>query len=235
MRSTVPCAGGLPVLLQAEPSVLRDWLGAPGRIWVSVGLLVFGGASYGAAMGSWRGMEQAVYTAIKLPVILIITAAGNVLLNGVLARLLGLGLSIRQTLEAVLAAMAIAAVILGALAPVVFFEVWNLPSMNTPGIDRGSTFNLMQLSQVLGIAFAGVAAHLRLHALLVSIAPNRSVAGRVMAAWLLGNLFLGSQLTWILRPFFGQPELPVEFLRPNAFESNFFEALFKGLRYLLQN
>jgi LmbE family N-acetylglucosaminyl deacetylase len=39
------------------------------------------------------------------------------------------------------------------------------------------------------------------------------VAWRVISAWLAANLFLGSQLSWILRPFIGSPGLPVEFLR----------------------
>jgi hypothetical protein len=52
------------------------------------------------------------------------------------------------------------------------------------------------------------------------------VAFRVFGAWLAGNLFLGAQLSWILRPFIGSPELPVEFLRAGALRGNFYENIF---------
>jgi hypothetical protein len=51
-------------------------------------------------------------------------------------------------------------------------------------------------------------------------------------AWLAGNLFLGSQLSWILRPFIGSPEMRVEFLRKTAFDGNFYETVFRALRHL---
>jgi predicted membrane-bound spermidine synthase len=75
------------------------------------------------------------------------------------------------------------------------------------------------------IAFAGVAANLRLVQLLRRLSGNAAVARRVLAAWLVGNLFLGSQLSWILRPFIGAPGLPVEFLRSTAFKGNFYETV----------
>jgi len=58
------------------------------------------------------------------------------------------------------------------------------------------------------------------------------VAGRVLLAWLVGNLFLGSQLSWMLRPFIGSPGLRVEFLRSDAFSGNFYEAVFRSSLHL---
>ena len=40
-------------------------------------------------------------------------------------------------------------------------------------------------------------AMLRLFQLLRQLAPSRNIARRVFIAWLAGNLFLGSQLSWI--------------------------------------
>jgi hypothetical protein len=60
------------------------------------------------------------------------------------------------------------------------------------------------------------------------------VARRVLFAWLAGNLFLGSQLSWILRPFIGSPTLPVEFLRDAAFNGNFYETVFRSALRLLK-
>ena len=76
------------------------------------------------------------------------------------------------------------------------------------------------------IAFAGIAANVRLLQLLRSLAGGRGGALRVLFAWLAANLFFGSQLSWVLRPFIGSPSLPVQFLRAEAFEGNFFESVF---------
>jgi len=46
-------------------------------------------------------------------------------------------------------------------------------------------------------------------------------------------LFLGSQLSWILRPFIGAPGLPVQFIRADALHGNFYEAVFRALGHLL--
>ena len=37
----------------------------------------------------------------------------------------------------------------------------------------------------------------------------------------------------VMRPFIGSPGLPVQFLRPNAFQGNFYESLLRSLMNLL--
>ena len=59
------------------------------------------------------------------------------------------------------------------------------------------------------------------------------VARKILFAWLAGNLLLGSQLSWILRPFIGLPDLPLEFLRPHPLQGNFYETVFQSARHLL--
>ena len=61
---------------------------------------------------------------------------------------------------------------------------------------------------------------------------NATIARRVLFAWLAGNFFLGSQLSWILRPFIGSPKLSVEFLHATAFDGNFYETVFHLVRQL---
>jgi hypothetical protein len=57
----------------------------------------------------------------------------------------------------------------------------------------------------------------------------------VLFAWLAGNLFLGSQLSWILRPFIGQPSLPVEFFRTTALHGNFYENVFRAVLQIFED
>lgn len=203
------------------------------RWWLYVAVIVVGTGLFGAALGSWRAPLQALFTATKLPLILLLTALGNGLLNAMLAPLLGLNLSLRQSLMAVLMSFTIAAAILGAFSPLLYFLIWNSPPMASGGEAEASAHSLILLSQTGMIAFAGIAANLRLHQLLRSLSGSAVVARKVLFAWLAGNLLLGSQLSWNLRPFVGSPFLPIEFLRPNAFEGNFFETLFRSLRLLL--
>ena len=91
---------------------------------------------------------------------------------------------------------------------------------------------MIQLSQVGLIAFAGIVANVRLLQFLRDLAGSRAVALRLLIAWLAGNLLLGTQLTWIARPFFGSPNLPVQFLREDALRGNFFESVLYNARRL---
>jgi len=52
-------------------------------------------------------------------------------------------------------------------------------------------------------------------------------------AWLAINLFFGSQLSWMLRPFVGTPDLPVQFMRAAPLSGNFYEAVFHNILRIL--
>ena len=226
-------SGFLGPLLRGETEVLARWMARPARPWHSSVLLVILGAGlYGGAIGLWRSPLQAVYSALKLPLILLLTATGNAFLNAVLAPLLGLPITLRQSLRCVLAGFAISAVFLGSLAPIVAFETWSLPALGDDFRSNSRGFYILQTTQVAAIAIAGFAGNARLFQLLCHLAGNRETARRVLVAWLLGNFLLGTQVGWILRPYFGAPALPVEFLRPHPLQSNFFEAIGAALRSL---
>jgi hypothetical protein len=221
-------------LLRGEPQFLRAWSESweLNRLAFCAVLILAGSGLYGAAMGCWRAPLAAWFVAVKFPLIIALTAIGNALLNAMLAPLLGLNLRFRQSFLAILMSFTILSVILGAFSPLVLFLVWNAPPM-TPGVARsGGTYSFIQITHVVVIAFAGVVANLRLVQLLHELSGNPAIARRVLLAWLAGNLFLGSQLSWILRPFIGSPDLPVEFLRATAFQGNFYETVFHSLARL---
>jgi hypothetical protein len=225
----------LPCLLRGEVETVQSWLRqAQTRLVLGhLVLIVAGTALFGAAVGLWRAPLQALYTALKLPLILLATAFGNALLNGMLAPLLGLKLGFRQSFLAMVMSFASAAAILGAFSPLLLFQVWNTPQFMAGGTPHGGGYDLLLLTQAAAIAFAGVAAHVRLLQWLRHISRSGPVAGRVLLAWLAGNLLLGSQLSWILRPFVGTPRLPVQFLRTDALEGNFFEAILRTAERLM--
>jgi hypothetical protein len=224
----------ISVLLRGEPEPINAWIQrwSTARAGLYVGVIVVGTGLYGAAMGFWREPLQGCYTAIKLPMIILLTTLGNGMLNAMLAPLLGLNLGFRQSLQAVLMSFTISAAILGSFSPVIFFMVWNAPPMSP---QASASYGFILLTHVAVVAFAGMVGNLRLGQLLQRLSGSKAVARRVLAAWLAGNFLLGTQLSWILRPFIGSPLLPVQLLRPHPFDGNFFEAIFETLRRLLSS
>lgn len=226
---TIGSEGELDPLLRGKLEPLAAWTEHwnTRRFWLHVAVIVAGAGLYGAAMGCWRDPQQALYVAIKFPLILLLTVIGNALLNGMLAPLLGLNIPFRRSFSAILMSFAIASAILGAFSPIIAFWIWNAPAMTSS--SAGTVYSFILLAHVTVIALAGVAGNVRLFQLLEKLGGGSATAWRVLFAWLAGNLFLGSQLCWILRPFIGSPDLPVEFLRQTAFQGNFYEAVFHSL------
>jgi hypothetical protein len=220
--ASVPTLGAL---LRGDPLILAAWIERKDLqpLLFCLFTIISGASLYGAAMGLWRAPVQGLYVAIKLPLIMLLTTFGNGLLNAMLAPLLGVNLRLRQSFLAILLGFAISSAILGAFSPVAAFLVWNAPGISTGG---DSAYGAIQLMHVAIIAFAGITANLHLARLLRHLSGNRIVAARVLFAWLAGNLFFGSQLSWILRPFIGSPGLEIDFLRRTAFQGNFYETVF---------
>ena len=206
-----------------------DWLDdpPPGRIAGVALATVAGLALYGFTIGYCRSPVLGFYVAVKLPLLIALTLGCNGLLNGLLGILLGTGLGFRQSFLALLSSFALAALLLGSLAPVALFIVWNAPSAESP--HAALAHNAFLLIHTLLIGTAGIAANLHLHKQLLLRASNRSAANTTLFAWLGGSAFLGAQFSWLLRPFFGTPTQKVEFLRPDPFDGTFYEAVWQAL------
>jgi hypothetical protein len=230
----IPRLSEIGTLLRGETESISAWSlrwGA-GRFMLHLAVIVLGAGLYGAVMGWWRGPQQALYVALKFPLIILLVTGGNALINGLLAPLLGLNIRFRQSFSAIVMGFTVTSAILGAFSPVMAFMIWNAPAL-TSGIYTQPTYSLILLGHVAVIALAGTAGNVRLLQLLVHWSPTRFIAFRVLSAWLGGNLFVGTQLAWILRPFIGFPNLPVQFLRPDAFHGNFYETVFRAVQQII--
>src|SRR6184192_692090 len=192
--------------------------------------IVLGSSVYGATIGLWRAPLQSVFTAIKFPLLIFLTCICNGAVNGMLAQVLGSGLSFRQTTFAILMSFAIAAVILGALSPVTLFVLYNAPPLGSANAILGHS--MMLLTHVFAIAFSGIMANRRLLDLLRRMSGRDTTARAVLFSWLGGNLYLGAQLAWNLRPFIGSPGLTIQFLRDDPLRGNFYEAVWRAVRHL---
>lgn len=167
-----------------------------------------------------------LYVAVKMPLLVACTLCCNGMLNGLLGVLLG-GLGFRESLLALLSAFAVSALLLGSLAPVTLMLALDAPRPDSPQAHAAHSGYL--LFHVLLIAVAGIAGTLSLYRILRQRCPSAGVAATTMLAWLAGNGFLGAQFSWILRPFFGSPNLKVAFLREDPMNGSFYHAVWGAL------
>ncbi|MBE7213389.1 MAG: hypothetical protein INR65_20425 [Gluconacetobacter diazotrophicus] len=223
----------LRALLTGDTARLAACVEEPGAGWLALcaAVIVLGDGVYGCTLGWWRGPLQSLYTAVKFPLLVFLTCGGNALLNGLLAAVLGLGLSLRQSMLTILMSFTLTALILGAFSPVMLFLLGNTPPLTA---HQPASHSVLLTAHVAVIAFAGVVANRRLLGLLERLAGRASSARAILFAWLTGNLLLGSQLAWVLRPFVGSPGLPVQFLRDDPLRGNFFEAVFHACKHLFR-
>ena len=221
--------------LRSDTRTVRNWVTEcpTAAACFCVGVIIAGAGMYGTAMGSWRNGWQALCTGIKLPLVILITTLGNGLLNAMLAPLLGLNIRFRLCQVLLLVSFAMASLVLAGLAPIAWFVVWNTPPLDATTSLSSPEYGLLQLTLAGFLASAGIIGNVRLLPLLKAWGQTEAVAMRVLLAWLAVNLFLGSQIAWVLRPFIWDPAGPVEFIGRQYFHGSFYETVFEAARRLI--
>lgn len=204
---------------------------SPGDLARTASIALLGFGLYGLTVGWWRAPLMGCYVAVKMPLLIALTLACNGLLNGLLGLLMGSGLGFRQSLHALLSAFAISGIILGSVAPVTFFLALNVPTAESA--EAAMAHSSYLLIHVFLIAVAGLAGVVRLSGLLEAYTSSRTIARSTLGAWIAGNALLGMQFSWILRPFFGSPNLEVAFLREDPMRGSFLEAVWSSLKRIL--
>ena len=183
----------------------------------TLGALVFAlGITYGTAMGLYslghgRAL-QIVYSAVKVPLLLMVTFALSLPSFFVLNTLLGVRDDFRDALRAHVQAQAALTLVLCSLAP--FTLLWYASSAFYP--------HAVLVNAVM-FGVASLAAQVVLKRLYRPlIARNRSHL-TLLRAWLVLYAFVGIQLGWVLRPFIGQPGSAVSFFREGAWGNAYIE------------
>jgi hypothetical protein len=203
----------MPGLLLRADDVLRrrPWTVRPGRTWQTLGVLaaciaVFG-MIYGAVMGSYGGVLgdrfwQVVFAAVKMPILLLATFLVGLPNFFVLNTLFGLRRDFGRAVRALMAAQAGVAIILASLAPLT--ALWYVSFRDYPA---ATLFN----AAMFAVASFGAQGLLRGY---YQPLIERNRRHRWMLwTWIVIYAFVGIQMAWILRPFLGDPNLPVEFFR----------------------
>lgn len=169
---------------------------------------VMGG--YGASTGRWT--VQPLISGLKVPILLVGTFAVALPSFLVINTLLGLRDEFRQVLRALMATQAGVTIILAALAPLTLLWYASTENYNGSILFNAGMFGLASVSAQLLLTKA--------YRPLVRINPRHRKA---MWIWLVMYAFIGIQMGWVLRPFIGDPELPVRLLRPSAWGNAYVE------------
>ncbi len=203
----------------------------PRKLGLAVAVMIACAALYGAALGLWRGGAQVTYAAIKLPLVLISTAALTMVFNWMTAVLFGLHVRFAQVAVLSFLALGVAAVVLASMAPVAWLFSVSVPP---PSLEARATHNLLYLLHTGLVAGAGLAGMAVLWRTLEQLAGSRRRARRVFCAWVLSFALVGGEVAWALRPFVGSIYYPPAFLRPDALDGNVYEFVARDvLPYLL--
>jgi len=198
--------------------------GVCGSVALAAVVWAFSGAAlFGLVFGIWRSVGQSAYSGIKMPAMILALVAVSGLINIMLAHVLGSRLSAAQTTTCVLLSLALTAVVLAAVSPVALLFAFQCPGPGDPGAMTSYRWLLAGNTGLVG--FAGLVGNVRLHRLLCDLTGSKAMASRVLLSWILVTGLAGCELSWIFSPFLARPDLPVPFLNPNAFKSNFFEYL----------
>lgn len=161
--------------------------------------LLCGGAIYGGVLGSYRGELQIAYAALKMPLLFVGALAVTAPALWALGAAAGKTWSLRSVSSLVLVAAGRAALVLLALAPLLWLA-----------IDLGSGYHF---STFLCAATFGLAGLTALGTLVRGLGVSH--VGTTLAA---AVVFLAAlaQTGWVLRPWLGRPSQPVVFVRTEA-------------------
>ena len=188
--------------------------------------MALGAAVYGAVLGQWHGPRLALYVAVKLPMVLLLTSGLTLLLSWILAQLLGLPLRFGQVAVLIFLGLASASVMLASLAPVAWLFTVSAPP---PTTAARTAHNLLYLMHTGFVGSSGLAGSFALRQALRATGRPPEVVRRVYGSWILAYAFVGGEITWALRPFVGSVYHPVVFLRDDALRGNVYEFIFTDI------
>ncbi|GGK98383.1 hypothetical protein [Mangrovihabitans endophyticus] len=243
-------------------------------------------ACYGAVLGSFHSVLMALTSAVKLPLLFLVTLAICLPTLYLFNLVFGARLSVRQSLALVMVALTVTAMLALAFAPISLFFLITAPDY---GFFKLLNVAILALSALVGLRFLTDGMRvLNQHGLLAPgraghVAPvSPAVPARVPAAvgatdahgpaaaqpvaatsadgsapqarpmspigaprphspatppsmtllhvWILLFGFVGTQLAWTLRPFFGSPDKPFGLYRDIG--GNFYAEILRTIAHL---
>jgi hypothetical protein len=202
-------------ILRGEPAAARSRRASS----LMVGLLILGfGMFYGAVMGTYGGLAgdrpwQLVYSAVKVPFLIVTTFVLSLPSFYVVNTLLGLAADFARVSRALITTQAGLTIILTSLAP--FTAFW---------YTGGSGYQPAILFNGAMFAVASFAAQWMLRREYRPLIRRDPKHRWMLRTWIFIYVFVGIQMAWVLRPFVGDPNKPVQFFREDSW-SNAYEVV----------
>ena len=177
-------------------------------------------ALYGAIIGSFNGWAQALSSAVKLPSLYLITLIICFPTLYFFNILFGSRKTAGQHFVILLTAAAVISVLLFSFAPITLFFL-----ITTYNYQFFKLLNvaILAITGIIGVKFLYQGMQL------LSKEDEEGLKTRmsILRFWLILYAFVGTQLAWTLRPFFGKPNSPFELFR--EMHGNFYLDIFQAL------
>ncbi len=238
-----PWLSNLDQLLRGEFTRSDELQG--GRVAIPARKLVLAcvllGGIYGACMGLYAetgGRDHSLWaplaTALKVPLLFLLTLLVTFPSLYVFAALANSRLGLRDMLRLLIAAIAVMLGVLASFGPVIAFFTLSTDShgfmllLNVIFFTIAGTVGLAFLNRAINAVFPSA-----LDGDSADVVQQRAAledgvrARRIFRVWLLIFGTVGAQMAWILRPFVGNPQLPFVLFRPRW--SNFFEFILRWM------
>lgn len=181
-------------------------------------------AIYGTIIGSFHSWQQALSSAIKLPALYLITLIICFPTLYFFNILFGSRRTFAQHFVMLLTAVSVISVLLFSFAPITLFFLI-------------STFNY-QFFTLLNVAIFSITGFIGIKFLyqgmrLLTEEDHEGVETRMrlLRFWLVLYAFVGTQLAWTLRPFFGRPG--TSFVLFRELDGNFYLSVFQAIREII--
>ncbi|MBD2681130.1 MULTISPECIES: actin-binding WH2 domain-containing protein [Nostoc] len=181
-------------------------------------------AVYGGIIGAYHSWMQALSSAIKLPALYLITLLICIPTLYFANVIFGSKRTFGQHLALVLTAVSVTSVLLFSFAPITLFFL--ITTNNYQFLILLNVF-IFALTGFIGISSLYQATNL----VLEQDNEGSKTRQKILQFWLFLYAFVGSQLGWTLRPFFGTPDSAFQLFRER--EGNFYLSVIQAISYLL--
>ena len=193
--------------------VRRPAVGPTGALVAAVACGLLYGLTMGTFSGLWDGRTlQLLYSAVKVPLLLMVTFAIALPSFLVLNTLAGLRDDLADVVKALLAAQAGLTLVLASLSPLTLFWYASVEQYQAAILVNAGCFGIASL--------AGQILLRRFYRPLEAERPTHRLMRRL---WLGIYAFVGIQMGWVLRPFIGQPGSAEQFFREGAWGNAYVE------------
>jgi hypothetical protein len=194
------------------------------KIWSQFVLVNILALLYGVIMGCYNGFYQALSSGIKMPVLFSLLILICFPAFHVIQSVLGSRLTLGQMVSIILSGFVYTTAIMVSFSTIVLFF-----------LITGGNYAFIKLLHVAVIAFAGVFGMKHIVDALTFSCEKKKIYPKtgitVFRFWIVILFFVGSQLSWSLRPFIGIKDKPFELFRKQ--EGNFYQALVQSIADLM--